>query len=86
MDDHDNKKYLEALLIIAKSRTAVIYCIRNLNRVPEVNSPVVFGELTRLAQISGDTLNEVMSKVLMALLTRSENAEILATKGVEVRR
>jgi len=81
MDENGNKKYLEVLLTMAKSRTVVVYCIRNLNRAPEMNSPQVFQELTRLAQLSSDTINEVMSKILLALLSRAEEAEQLASKG-----
>lgn len=75
MEEDTIRKYHAALLNMAKSRTAVIYCIRNLNRAPEVSNKPVYEEMIRLAQLSGDTLNEVMSKVLMALLGRAEEAE-----------
>jgi hypothetical protein len=73
-EDYD--RYLEALKNMAASRSVITYCIRNLNRPPEAayNSEVFKG-LDHLSAVSHDTINEVMSKVLLALLSRAEVAE-----------
>lgn len=76
LSKEDYDRYLETLKRLATSRSVITYCIRNLNRPPEAayNSEV-FKELNRISTISHDTINEVMSKVLMALLSRAETAE-----------
>lgn len=75
MDEQVLRSYKKALREVARSRTAVIYCIGNLNTPPQMSNKQVYDELVRLAQLSGDSLNEVMSKVIMALLNRAEEAE-----------
>lgn len=75
MDEQVLRSYKKALREVARSRTAIMYCISNLNTPPQVSNKQVYDELIRLAQLSGDSLNEVMSKVILALLNRAEEAE-----------
>jgi hypothetical protein len=69
-------RYLETLKMMAASRTVIIYCVRNLNRAPEATyNNAVYKEIDRLSNLSHDSINEIMSKILMALLSRAEVAE-----------
>ena len=75
MDEQVLRSYKMALSQVARSRTAIMYIIGNLNTPPTMSNKQVYDEMIRLAQLSGDSLNEVMSKVILALLNRAEDAE-----------
>lgn len=69
--------YLESIKALANSGSAVIYCIHNVNRPPEsIFSSLVYKELVRLSEYSNEPFNEVMKKVLMALLAKASEADI----------
>ena len=82
MDEQVLRSYINALREVARSRTAVVYCISNLNTPPQMSNKSVYDEMLRLAQLSGDSFNEVMSKVILALLNRAEEAEEKLGAGI----
>jgi len=75
LSKEDRDRYLETLKELAKSRRVVTYCVRNLNRAPEASTQGVYVELARISKISHDSINEIMSMVFIALLSRAEIAE-----------
>lgn len=75
MDEQVLKSYKQALLEVARSRTAIMFCVTNLNIPASPTEKGVYDEVMRLSQLSGDSMNEVMTKIILALLHRAEAAE-----------
>lgn len=68
--------YLESIKALANSGSAVIYCINNVNRTPELIFSPIYKEIVRLSEYSNEPTNEVMKKILMALLAKASEADI----------
>jgi hypothetical protein len=75
MDEQTLRSYKMALKEVARSRTAITYCLSNLNVPLQVTNKGVYDEIIKLAQLSGDSTNEVMCKIILALLNRAEESE-----------
>lgn len=77
MTKQQEDSYVEAIKRLVDSRTAVLYCISNINRPPESTySSMVYKEIARLSDFSQEPINEIMKKVLIGLVAKTEAYEI----------